>query len=81
MVSSHIYLLLIISYNVHVYIYNRWGELMYSYDAVTEEHWNGTLANQGFTQCTDGVYFYQIVAYNAFTKSDKTMSGTVLLIR
>ncbi|MDA8896265.1 gliding motility-associated C-terminal domain-containing protein [Bacteroidia bacterium] len=66
---------------VHVYIYNRWGELMYSYDAVTEEHWNGTLANQGFTQCTDGVYFYQIVAYNAFTKSDKTMSGTVLLIR
>ncbi len=66
---------------VKVYIYNRWGELMYSYDAVLEEHWNGSVANQGFTQCPDGVYFYQIVAYNAFAKSDKTISGTVLLIR
>lgn len=66
--------------SVKTVIYNRWGQLVYSYDALIDPQWNGTMHNKGFTKCPDGVYYYSIVAYNKFQNAERLVKGSIQLI-
>jgi gliding motility-associated-like protein len=65
---------------IDVRIYNRWGEYVYKYKLPEDEDWNGKVNNK-FTDCPEGVYFYEIRA--TARRSDKNVSvyGSIQLIR
>lgn len=66
-------------------IYNRWGELVFeSYKSMTQNDellWNGRLQNSG-PPCPSGTYFYVLkYTFQDEPSEEKTVSGTVTLIR
>jgi gliding motility-associated-like protein len=65
---------------IDVRIYNRWGEYVYKYKLPEDEDWNGKVNNK-FTDCPEGVYFYEIRA--TARRSDKNVNvyGSIQLIR
>ncbi|MEZ4804253.1 MAG: PKD domain-containing protein [Bacteroidia bacterium] len=68
-----------------LYIYNRWGELVYEadqdYDNTQEGNWNGKLRNTG-PDCPAGTYYY-IFKYklDAQTDDENVLEGVIHLIR
>lgn len=65
---------------IKVSIYNRWGVNIYEYTLPDNEHWNGMVDNQ-FIDCPAGVYFYRIQAIARTSEKNKTVSGSIQLIR
>jgi gliding motility-associated-like protein len=69
----------------HLRIYDRWGVLVYESfedsDNTTDINWNGRVQNKG-PECPAGNYYY-IFDYTMKTSPDKnkTINGTVSLIR
>lgn len=63
---------------VHVWIYDRWGVLVYEYDQV-DGYWDGTYMANG-KPVTDGVYYYvaHVTETNDVIKGEK---GFIQLIR
>lgn len=61
-------------------IFNRWGELIFHTDDLTE-CWNGRVNNTG-VEVPEATYFYQILVYRKGSKkTDKVISGSINLIR
>ncbi|MBI1308016.1 MAG: T9SS type B sorting domain-containing protein [Bacteroidetes bacterium] len=62
----------------HLYIYSRWGELVFDSDDV-HECWDGSVHNSN-RKCPPGTYFYLLDIFNGNSKSNDRISGTVTLI-
>lgn len=60
--------------NFHLYIYNRWGEVIFE-TTNPKQQWDGSYAGNPVEQ---GVYVYQVFA-SGFGKNSKT--GSVTLVR
>jgi gliding motility-associated-like protein len=66
-------------YNFEMYIYNRWGELIFeSHDASVG--WDGSYGNKA-RGVQDGVYSYKIIYKNPRIDERKVVVGHVMLIR
>ena len=63
---------------LHVWIYNRWGELINEWDGLTG-YWDGTYMENG-KPVSDGVYYY-IAEVLDISNLLQTESGFVQLIR
>ncbi len=63
--------------NFHMYIYNRWGEIVFKTDNMNEG-WNGT-SNNG-EQCKQGVYTW-LINYKTTQGTSVSKAGSVTLIR
>ncbi len=63
--------------NYRMWIYNRWGELLF-YSNHPEAEWDGTYAG---TEVPTGVYLWRIIYDEYDTKLPKEISGHVTLIR
>jgi gliding motility-associated-like protein len=65
-------------YSFKMYIYNRWGQLVYTTEDITKG-WDGTCMGE---QCPEGTYTYQ-ATYSPSLRTDesKTKKGMVTLIR
>lgn len=63
---------------IEIFIYNRWGQLVYSSDNVTKG-WNGRVQNTG-DLCPQEVYVYQVNA-TSFNGKKYKYSGSVTLLR
>jgi gliding motility-associated-like protein len=61
---------------VEVSIYNRWGELIYSFNDL-KEYWDGTYH---FRPCQDGTYTWKI-KYTDFKNHKEVITGHVNLLR
>lgn len=61
-----------------VYIYNRWGQLLFE-DQVSYFKWDGK-SNTG-TEASEGVYYYIIKIENLVSGKKRDVHGTVTLIR
>jgi len=61
--------------NFKMYIYNRWGELVFQSDDITE-FWNGTYNS---SLCIDGVYSW-IIFYEGTGKGEQMKAGRVTLM-
>ena len=59
------------------YIYNRWGQLLYSWDVINKS-WDGKASNG--TNCPDATYFY-IIKVVDHKDNHKDFTGHVLIIR
>jgi hypothetical protein len=67
------------SYNYNLYVYNRWGELIFeSSDPVIG--WDGSIGEEG-KDCQAGVYTYQIFIKIPNFDERKMILGQVNLIR
>lgn len=66
--------------NIHVTIFNRWGEIVAAYTLPDGNDWNGKVNNQ-FTDCPDGVYFYRIEAVAIKASENKSVNGSIQLVR
>ena len=60
----------------HVFIYNRWGQLVFQTDDNVNFHWNGKLNTKDLEE-PDGVYYYVLFLKNQST----TKTGCIQLIR
>ncbi len=57
-----------------VQIFDRWGNLVYSWKAAEEEWWNGKFNNKGADLASDVyIYYVKIVGYNTPFKGDITL--------
>lgn len=65
---------------IEVKIFNRWGEVIYHYTLPENEHWNGKVNNL-LVDCPDGVYYYQLRATALSAKENKSVNGSINLIR
>jgi gliding motility-associated-like protein len=65
--------------NVHVDIYNRWGELVYGYNLPKDDDWNGRVNNTE-AMCPGGTYFYILRLTNQYTDKVSRVNGIVELI-
>ena len=66
-------------YNFEMYIYNRWGELIFeSHDASVG--WDGSYGNKA-RGVQDGVYSYKIIYKNPRIDERKVVVGNVTLVR
>lgn len=65
---------------IHVQIYNRWGAKVADYNLPDDDHWNGQVDHQ-FIECPAGVYFYQIEAVARKSSKNKSVHGSIELIR
>jgi gliding motility-associated-like protein len=63
-------------YNYHIYIYNRWGGLVYESNN-PDGGWDGK-SNGSF--CPESVYVF-LITYQNSKQVTKSMHGTVTLIR
>lgn len=64
-------------HDYHVYIYNRWGELVFE-TVNPEEGWNGTSGGQ---KCLQDVYVYRLLYTDNDDEEEHEVYGKVLLIR
>ena len=60
-------------------IFNRWGQKVFSSDDKSYT-WDGTKMNDGHTLCAAGTYYF-IFHYQLIGEKEKTVEGTVTLIR
>ncbi|MEZ4805675.1 MAG: gliding motility-associated C-terminal domain-containing protein [Bacteroidia bacterium] len=67
--------------NLKGYIYNRWGEVVYSFDYPNEGYWNGGKSNDLSRPCPAGTYYYMFEFTSSTTKQKKSVNGVVQLIR
>jgi gliding motility-associated-like protein len=65
--------------SVEVYIYNRWGQLVFNSTA-PDAAWDGTVQNNGTDFCPQDVYVYQVNATSYNGKAYK-YSGSITLLR
>jgi gliding motility-associated-like protein len=65
---------------IELTITNRWGEVIYKYQLPENEHWNG-MVNNKFTECPSGVYFYTLKATGRENSENKSVNGSIELIR
>lgn len=65
---------------IDVRIFNRWGEAIYNYTLPENEDWNGKVNNK-FTDCPEGVYFYEIRATGRRNDKNVIVHGSIQLIR
>ncbi len=63
--------------NYKMWIYNRWGELLF-YSNHPEAEWDGTYAG---SPAPNGIYLWRIIYYEYDTGKPKEISGHVTLIR
>jgi gliding motility-associated-like protein len=62
--------------SANLFIYNRWGQELYSSHDIKNKGWNGTHLNK---KSSDGVYFW-IVDYENYKNEKKSQHGNVHLI-
>jgi gliding motility-associated-like protein len=62
-------------------IYNRWGNLVYSFKYPTDSYWNGGLNNDTSNPCPSGTYYYLFEFTNSKTNLVRSYNGVVELIR
>jgi len=62
-----------------MYIYNRWGELVFESHNV-EFGWDGTYG-QGANQAQDGVYTWKIIFKSPYNDLKQVVVGHVTLLR
>jgi gliding motility-associated-like protein len=62
-------------------IYNRWGNLVYSFKYPTDSYWNGGLNNDTSKPCPSGTYYYLFEFTNSKTNLVRSYNGVVELIR
>ena len=62
-------------------IYNRWGNLVYSFNFPTDSYWNGGLNNDASNPCPSGTYYYLFEFTNSKTNLIRSYNGVVELIR
>jgi gliding motility-associated-like protein len=62
-------------------IYNRWGNLVYSFSFPTDAYWNGGLNNDVTNPCPSGTYYYFFEFTNSKTNLVRSYNGVVELIR
>jgi gliding motility-associated-like protein len=66
-------------YNFEMFIYNRWGEVVFeTYDV--NVGWDGTLGLKG-REVQDGTYTYKIIFKSPFVDARKVVVGHVTLLR
>ncbi len=65
---------------IQVKIINRWGQTITDYTLPADNNWNGK-SKGDFTEMPSGTYFYHVRCFDYETKSDKTVYGTINLIR
>jgi gliding motility-associated-like protein len=63
----------------HLDIFNRWGQKVFKSDNKNYT-WDGSLFNDGHTQCASGAYYF-LFHYRLLGEKEKTVEGTVTLIR
>jgi gliding motility-associated-like protein len=66
-------------FNYGMYIYNRWGELVFESHNV-EFGWDGTYG-QGANQAQDGVYTWKIIFKSPYNDLKQVVVGHVTLLR
>ena len=66
--------------SIRVQIFSRWGVKVAGYSLPLEEHWNGRVMNNG-PLLPEGTYFYWIWCFDRETQTEKTVSGSINLIR
>ncbi len=66
--------------SIRVQIFSRWGVKVAGYSLPSEEHWNGRVMNNG-PLLPEGTYFYWIWCFDRETQTEKTVSGSINLIR
>lgn len=64
--------------SIHLYIYNRWGELVFETDKI-DDCWDGSVLNRN-RKHPPGTYFYILDVFYGDTKKDDRISGTISLI-
>lgn len=64
-------------YELKVWVYNRWGVLMYNWNGVNGS-WDGYTTSG--VKCPDGVYFY-VLEGKGFDQKDYKLKGNLSLIR
>nr|WP_294858045.1 gliding motility-associated C-terminal domain-containing protein [uncultured Fluviicola sp.] len=64
--------------NLHIAIFNRWGNTVYEVDSNTAFRWNG--CNSANELCPDGVYFYKLI-YADYCNRQEIVTGFIQLIR
>jgi gliding motility-associated-like protein len=67
--------------NLKGYIYNRWGNVVYSFDYPNDEYWNGGFLNDLSRPCPAGTYYYIFEFSSSTTNQKKPVNGVVQLIR
>ncbi|MBU6325419.1 MAG: gliding motility-associated C-terminal domain-containing protein, partial [Bacteroidetes bacterium] len=65
---------------LQIFVYNRWGQLMYRFTLPDDTPWNGKLNNR-FSECPEGVYYYLLEATKARNGEKVRVQGTISLIR
>jgi gliding motility-associated-like protein len=59
-------------------IFNRWGGQVFE-STNAANHWNGKVNNSG-ADCPDGTYYF-VLTYRLRGKTEKTVRGSITLIR
>ena len=63
-------------YHYTMYIFNRWGEIVYEMTSV-DDYWDGTYNN---LPCQDGTYVWKL-KYKDFANNQKEITGHINLLR
>lgn len=63
------------------YIYDRWGQLVYSFRHPEQEFWNGGRNNDVSVPCPSGTYYYMLELSSSVTGQVRKLNGVVQLIR
>jgi len=64
-------------FQYQLYVFNRWGQLIYDSNNI-EEGWDGTIKGR---KCPNGVYFFIAEYREEMSGTNKSVSGSITLLR